>query len=126
MFNKSVIISVLTITSVLIFGTVKLCIISDKEITKYTNILRDYDKMSAESIAETATQTRLGVRKDLWFSQQDQSRLCYRIESDSSLLTIDSNNGKIDIKENLLNLKCWMQEKLSGSGASSAQQIRFL
>jgi hypothetical protein len=72
----------------------------------------------------SAKQVRSGVCKDIWFTQEDSSRLHTRIESDISHLTLLPRDRKIDIIENLEHLRCWMQEKLSTEG-TEMQQVRY-
>jgi len=82
--------------------------------------------MEMESQSSAATQTRIGVRKDIFFSQEGSRRLHYRIESSSSVLTMVPEKNKIEILENLSDIQCWMQEKLYEVGNSSMQQLRHL
>jgi hypothetical protein len=70
-------------------------------------------------------QNRSGVRKDLWLSQQDRTRLHYRIDSKSSVLTLLPIDDRLDIIENLQHIKCWMQDKLYTQGNVIMQQMRF-
>lgn len=72
----------------------------------------------------SAKQVRSGVCKDIWFTQEDSSRLHTRIESDTSHLTLLPRDRKIDIIENLEHLRCWMQEKLSTEGPEM-QHVRY-
>lgn len=75
----------------------------------------------------STTQNRLGVRKEIWFTQEDHTRLTYRIESRSSLLTLLPNQDKIDVIENLEDLKCWMQERLLyNTTDGKQQQVRLI
>ena len=126
MFKKAVTFSVLAVSVLVIVGTLKLCFVTSRDISKYTGLVEQYKKMTSQSLSDSATQSREGVRKDIWFSQEDKSRLHYRIESESSLLTMAPNNGKFEMVENLSNIRCWMQEKLYGADQGQMQQIRFL
>lgn len=76
----------------------------------------------------TTHQQRKGVVKEIWFTQEDNSRLHYRIFSESSLLTLKPDGRHFEIVEKLEKIKCWMQDKLydSNAGAGPMQQIRFL
>lgn len=126
MFRRYMTISSLTISALVFLGIAKLCFVTKSDIVKYKSLVDEYRKLASQSLSESATQTRQGVRKDIWFSQEDTSRLHYRIESESSLLTLAPDNGKFDIVENLSNIRCWMQEKLYENGLSCMQQLRFL
>ncbi len=101
--------------------------------------LRESDKMAylaavkkqellrggVKALPSSAYQTREGVRKDLWIAQEDKTRLHYRIDSKASLLTFLPGQQKIDILENLQDIKCWMQDKLYADGGKPMQQMRF-
>lgn len=126
MFRRLMTISSVMIAALVILGIAKLCLVTKNDIAKYKHLADEYRQLSNQSLSQSATQTRQGVRKDIWFLQEDASRLHYRIESESSLLTLDPAGGKFDIVENLSSIRCWMQEKLYDSGPSSMQQLRFL
>ena len=81
-------------------------------------------EMATSRPITSAKQVRSGVCKDIWFTQEDSSRLHTRIESEISHLTLLPIERKIDIIENLEHLKCWMQEKLSTEGPAM-QQVRY-
>src|SRR5580700_1027673 len=49
----------------------------------------------------TTQQQREGVVKEIWFSQEDNSRLHYRIRSESSLLTMKPEGNGFDLIEKL-------------------------
>ena len=78
----------------------------------------------------TTHQQRKNVKKEIYFVQEDNSRLHYRIYSESSLLTMQpqTEGKKIELNEKLEKIKCWMQDKLyySSPGTGPMQQIRFL
>ncbi len=83
--------------------------------------------VSQSNLASTSHQNRKGVVKEIYFTQEDNTRLQYRIESESSLLTIIPNGTKLDLNEKLENIKCWMQDKIYYTpGKQPMQQIRFL
>jgi hypothetical protein len=83
---------------------------------------------SKKSLATTTHQNRKGVVKEIYFSQEDNTRLHYRIESDSSSLTLKPDGRKLDLIEKLEKIKCWMQDKLyiAAPGPKPMQQMRFL
>lgn len=78
---------------------------------------------SSKTQMSTTSQKREGVRKEIWFSEEE-ARLQYKIESVSSLLTFIPQENKVEVIENLENLKFWMQDKVYKD--PSAQQLRFL
>ncbi len=73
---------------------------------------------------EKTHQQRTKVRKDLWLSQSDRTRLHYRIDCKSSLLTLVPIDDKLDIIENLQELQCWMQDKIYND-TTPMQQVRY-
>lgn len=126
MFKKYMAISALGVTALVVLGTIKLSFVTQSDIDKYKSLIEQYRQLANQSLSDSATQTREGVRKEIWFSQEDKSRLHYRIESDSSVLTVAPSGGKFDLIENLSNIRCWMQEKLYEEGSNNMQQVRFL
>lgn len=126
MLGKAVWISTVVMGLFLTLGIIKLCVITESDISLYKAKLAQYQQMIAQSSSDSASQTREGVRKDIWFSQDNDLRLQYRIESDSSILTLVPEKGKLDIVENLSNIRCWMQEKLTQTPAGATQQLRYL
>lgn len=93
--------------------------------------LQMQDKIaSSQGLISTTHQHRKNVKKDIYFVQEDNSRLHYRIHSQSSLLTMQpkTEGKKIELHEKLEKIKCWMQDKLyySSPGTGPMQQIRFL
>jgi hypothetical protein len=85
---------------------------------------------SSQGLISTTHQQRKNVKKEIYFVQEDNSRLHYRIYSQSSLLTMQPQieGKKIELNEKLEKIKCWMQDKLyySSPGIGPMQQIRFL
>ncbi len=77
---------------------------------------------SIKHLAKTAHQNRQGVVKEIYFAQPDGSRLHYRIESQSSQLTLKPEGSHFDLIEQLQDMRCWMQDKF----VSSSQQVRYL
>lgn len=126
MFRKYKVLSATLVCLIGLLGIGRLCLVTGGDIARYKGMIDEYRKMAAQSLSDNATQTREGVRKEIWFTQEDASRLQYRIESDSSVLTLAPRDGKFDIIENLSNIRCWMQEKLYEVSNASMQQIRFL
>lgn len=99
------------------------------DLDRYRKYLRKQEAASSpKTLAATAQQRRQDVRKDIWFAQEDKSRLQYRIESQSSLLSLVPVDDKLELIENLSHIKCWMQEKifLSPQSKQLMQQMRYL
>ncbi len=72
-------------------------------------------------------QKRSTVCKEIWFSDEGQIRLHYRIESAGSSLTLQPREKRIDVIEHLDDMCCWMQDKLfiAPSGQDFTQQTRY-
>ena len=126
MFGKAVLVSAVSMGIFLIVGVIKLCVVTQSDISLYKSKVAEYQQLADQSASQSASQTREGVRKDIWFSQEDRLRLQYRIESDSSILTLVPDKGKLDIVENLSNIRCWMQEKLTQNPSGNTQQVRYM
>jgi hypothetical protein len=78
------------------------------------------------SYSSPICQNRLKVCKDLWFSEENQQRLHYRIESGSSSLTMAPKGHKVEVIERLELMRCWMQDKLLPSNKGElSQQTRY-
>lgn len=102
--------------------------VRQSDIDKVKKAAEKPDTPSSKSLFSTSQQQRKGVVKEIWFTQEDNSRLHYRIFSESSLLTIKPEGKSFELIEKLEKIKCWMQDKLYEPvvGAGPMQQIRFL
>ena len=126
MFKKPMVLSALGVAALIAFGTLKMSFVTQGDVDKYKGLVAQYRQLANQPLSDSATQMREGVRKEIWFSQEDKSRLHYRIESDSSVLTLAPSKGKFDLIENLSNIRCWMQEKLYEADSIDMQQVRYL
>lgn len=99
--------------------------IRPSDYAKVKELKEERQIASSQNNFSTTSQKRKGVRKEIWFSEENAMRLHYRIESDSSLLTFLPQDNKIDVIENLEVIKFWMQDKLY-SAPTPMQQMRFL
>jgi hypothetical protein len=102
--------------------------VRSEDIALIKQKIAEQEIATSKSIFSTTQQQRKGVVKEIWFSQEDNSRLHYRIFSESSLLTIKPEGRSFDLIEKLEKIKCWMQDKLyePTPGVGPTQQIRFL
>jgi hypothetical protein len=71
-------------------------------------------------------QKRARVVKDIWLTQDDGNRLHNRIKSESSLLMLKPNGGKLQLIEELHQINCSMQERIYYKGNLPMQQVRML
>lgn len=105
------------------------CYLRASDLDLYKNLkAKQETTSSSRNLYSTTNQTRQGVSKDIWFTQEDKTRLHYRIESRSSLLTlVPKEADNFEVIENLQGIKCWMQDKLyfSDDHHTAMQQMRF-
>lgn len=125
MFKRAILFTSLFM-AVLTFGWLfKLVYFSKANIAIYKSVLYSGRAIAKATKDKKTHQNRSGVRKDLWLSQVDRTRLHYRIDSKSSVLTLLPIDDKVDIIENLQQIQCWMQDKLYTQGSAPMQQMRF-
>ena len=109
--------------SVVLFFVVKT---RKEEVLVYKNYLIEQKKITKEPLSSVIQQVRENVHKDIWYTQDDQTRLQYKIESPFSLLILSPSEGKIEVEEQLLDISCWMQEKIFEKEGELFQSVRFL
>ncbi len=124
MFKRATLFSLIGLAVVSLLWIGQLTFLRSSDIALAQSLLKTKD------VAETkpplsADQRRNGVRKEIWFTQEDQSRLHFRIDSKSSTLTLLPQDDKVDMIENLEGVRCWMQDKLYTSEAGPMQQLRY-
>ncbi len=104
------------------------CMVRQKDVVYYQNLMKEKSIASSNPSYSSANQLRKGVRKDIWFAQDDDTRLQYRIESTTSTLTLLPVKNKFEVIETLGKVKCWTQDKLyfSGEKQEPMQQARYL
>ena len=125
MFKRTIFLSSLCIALLSFAWIFKLVYLSPADRLERAKELSAVKAIARATKDQQTHQNRSGVRKDLWLSQQDRSRLHYRIDSKSSVLTLLPIEDKLDIIENLQQIKCWMQDKLYAQGNVAMQQMRF-
>jgi hypothetical protein len=120
---SSLFLSLLVIVWGLTFATVR-----EQDIQCMKQTIEDQKAAKSSTALSTTQQWRKGVKKEIWFSQEDRSRLHHRICSETSTLTIVPEGNHLDFIERLENITCWMQDKLMAPSmtAPSSQQLRFL
>lgn len=130
MFHKMIMKSSMLFGFIALLWAVHTCVIRASDIASYKSLVQSLQKKtpSQKQLSSSSHQTRQGVRKDIWFSQEDGSRLHTRIESQSSLLTLHPKGNRLEVVEELQKIHCWMQDRLytvAGTGAPM-QQMRYL
>lgn len=112
---------------VLGFWAYKMTVLHSVDNERYAKMVEKLEIASTHSDQPT-NQDRKQVRKDIWFSQDDSSRLHYQIASESSQLTLTPIKNRFEIVETLDGIKCWMQDKLMKEGAEEdpVQQARLI
>src|SRR5579872_4110349 len=114
-FRRITLISCILFAAVLLLWIFEFYQVRESDRAAYRQFKLTQQKIPAnpsQALAASTHQIRQGIRKDIWFSQEGNSRLHYRIESRSSVLTLLPKENKIDFIENLEGIKCWMQDKL--------------
>jgi hypothetical protein len=81
--------------------------------------------IAAASNARSTQQSRAGVRKDLWITEEGGARLHDRIESASSTLTLTPVGDHMDIIEHLNQIRCSMQDKIVYQNQKWVQHVRY-
>lgn len=102
-----------------------ICIPHKSDLEAYRAFLEKSKVIASSKEFSKADQRREKVRKDLWITEADKTRLHTRLESDASTLTLLPLDDKVDIIENLETIRCWMQDKLFLSENTPMQQVRF-
>lgn len=128
LYTRATLISSLALCVLTIVWIVCFCMIREKDLHFYQNLMKEKAIASTNISYSSTNQMRKGVRKDIWFAQDDDSRLQYRIESVASVLTLLPVKNKFEVIETLQNIKCWTQDKLYFNGQSQTpmQQARYL
>jgi hypothetical protein len=125
MFKTMAFLTTLVVT-LLAWGWIfKILHLSSSDIQFLERVKKKGKAIATSLQTQSTEQYRVGVRKDLWLTQEDRSRLHYRIESQKSTLTLVPINDKLDMIENLQQIHCWMQDKIYKQGDEMMQQIRF-
>ena len=92
--------------------------------SKVLNLLER--EMQSKTGFLSVSQKRLKVTKDIWFTQDDNSRLHHRIKSKSSLLVLKPHGEKLKLIEELNQIHCLMQERIYYNNELPMQQVRLL
>lgn len=103
-------------------------ILHPSDFEKYTQLIENRKVASSNAFSPT-NQERKQVRKDIWFSQDESTRLHYQIASEGSQLTLTPVKNKFELVEKLEGIKCWMQDKLISNAMEEnafSQQARFI
>jgi len=116
MFKNAMILSLVLLVPILGFWAYKMTVLHSGDNERYAKMVEKLEIASTHSNQPT-NQERKQVRKDIWFSQDDSSRLHYQIASESSQLTLTPIKNRFEIVETLDGIKCWMQDKLMKEGA---------
>jgi len=126
-FRKTVLVASCSFCFLLIIWFLLFVVVYPSDLKKYKSFLDNSKISSSKQLSSTTNQKRQGVRKDIWFTQDDLSRLHYRIDSEYSMLTLVPEGSSWDVIEHLEKIKCWMQDKLYVVDANSPfmQQVRY-
>ncbi len=128
MFQAARYISIVIFLSLFALCIARFVWVRPSDVENYKKLLEESKAHSTVRALPTAAhQIRTKVSKEVWFTQEDRSRLQYRIHSESSLLTLEPKEKKIHVVENLNMVRCWMQDKLykAANTGEEMQQLRF-
>ena len=128
LYKRVTLISSLAIVVMTIVWGICFCMIRKGDVEFYQNLMKEKAIASSNTTYSSTNQLRKGVCKDIWFAQDDDSRLQYRIESIASVLTLLPVKNKFEVIETLSNIKCWTQDKLYFNTTDHVpmQQARYL
>ena len=128
MFRRTSIYATVLLASVSLLWGFSIIHVSSSEVAAIKQKIQDQKLATSKNAFATTQQQRKDVVKEIWFTQEDNSRLHYRISSEKSLLTIQPQGKNLDCIEKLEKIQCWMQDKLYDptTSAGPMQQIRFL
>ncbi len=125
MYSKITFLSILIVGFFSLLWISNMALVRQKDITAYAQYMESVQNIISTKDAKATHQKRKGLRKDMWLSQDNHTRLHYRIDSAASTLTLIPNDTKLDILENLEGIQGWIQERLYVSDQSPMQQMRF-
>ncbi len=127
MFKKPIAISYAILAPLIAIWIYQIAFARKSDITQFREMVEHKQIASSNSLCPT-NQHRKQVRKDIWFSQDDCSRLHYQITSEGSTLTLTPIKNKFEVVEKLDKIKCWMQDKLicDDLGDNPSQQARLI
>lgn len=128
MFRRTTTFCLLFLGIITLLWGFSLARVRSTDVSSFKEKLKEQELASSSTFFSTTQQQRKGVVKEIWFTQEDNTRLHYRIFSESSLLTIKPEGKSFDLIEKLEKIKCWMQDKLydPATNAGPMQQVRFL
>jgi hypothetical protein len=126
--RKAALISSACIALLTVVWGIYFCMVRQKDVQFYQDLMKEKAIATSNTSYSSTNQLRKGVRKDIWFAQDDSTRLQYRIESTTSTLTLIPVKNKFEVVETLGKVKCWTQDKLYFNGAEQEpmQQARYL
>ena len=127
MFKKKMIVTTAILSPCVLFFLYEMSWMHSRDLGRYEEMVKERKLASSHAHAPT-NQHRKGVRKEIWFSQDDCSRLHYQIASEGSLLTLTPIKNKFEVVETLQGIKCWMQDKLYEENQTHTpmQQSRYI
>jgi len=128
MFKRVTLFSSLSLSILILIWIICFGYVRDSDYTTYRLQKEKQEDISVKNLAQTVNQNRQGVVKEIHFTQEDNSRLQYRIESDASVLTLKPTGSRFDLIEKLEKMRCWMQDKVEHipSQNKAMQQMRYL
>lgn len=99
---------------------------SPKKMKSIEEILTQDAPMMQSAEDYLNKQMRSGVSKDLWIVDRDNRRLHHHIESPRSILTAVHKGSKMELTEQMINMRCFFQDKVEEESGVFKQQIRHI
>jgi hypothetical protein len=119
---------ILTSWTYLGYLTYKNFSINQDDVDLYYNLLNRKNKLtSCEALKrKPLCQNRVNVQKDI-FMIQNKTRLHFRICSENSVITLSEKKDNVQFVENLENIKCLVQDKISYNQEKKSyeQELRY-
>ena len=126
MFRSFTKLSTLAIGILSVFVLTYITWVRKEDLSSYLRSKSEQEQIAKQPLFSTAKQNRKQVRKDIWFSQENLTRLQHRIDSSSSVLILQPTGRSIEVVEQLCGVHCWMQDKLYTLSDTPMQQVRFI
>ncbi len=101
----------LALLPLVVIWLVQVGLMRKSDLNTYQTMIEE-KKIASSSTHSPTNQHRKCVQKDIWFTQDNYSRLHYKIASENSILTLTPVKNKFEVVETLKEIKCWMQDKL--------------
>lgn len=127
MFKKKMLLFSSIMSGVILIWLFQMVVVRKSDFKRYQEIIKKRE-LASSFRSSSSNQQRKNVRKDIWFAQDNNSRVHHQIASEGSILTLTPIHNKFEVVEYLKGVKCWMQDKLimNELGEDPFQQARYI